>query len=144
MKVRKVTEVSCYMDNQPGVLGNVASALAKENINIIGVHSYEGHLQSMTRFVVADENTLKTEMILRGLGIEVVTQSEVIEVSFRSKIGFMATLCSRLGKEGINIQMIYFTESLEGETLSYISVDRTDDTIAVLEAAAKTDEFSQY
>lgn len=144
MKVRKVIEVSCYMENQPGVLGRVAGALAKEGINIVGIHSYEGHLQNMTRFVVADEHVFKTEMILRGMGIELVTQTEVIEITFQSKVGFVAALSTYLGKKGVNIVIAYFTESPHAETIAFLTVDRTDETLEILEAAVKLEEFSEY
>ncbi|MDF2379116.1 MAG: ACT domain-containing protein [Candidatus Gracilibacteria bacterium] len=144
MKIKKVTEVSCYMENKPGVLGKVAGALDQEGIKIIGLHSYEGHLQNMTRFVLADKDLTKSEMILRSLGIDLITQIGVLEVLFQSKSGFIAKLTSLLGEAGINIQVMYFTESPDGATMAYITVSNTDKALEILEDANKTEAFSKY
>lgn len=144
MNVRLVTEVSCYMKNEPGMLGLVAQAFADAQINIIAIESTAGHLECLTRFIVDEAMAQTAEETLRSIGIEIITKNEVLEILFRSKIGFMAKICKKFGEYEVNIEVMYFTESPDGQTMAFFALSDTPKAHQVIRDAIDAGEFNEF
>lgn len=136
MRAKIVNEISCYMENKPGMLARLAQRLAEENISVTGIQSYDGQLQSLVR-VVVDKPDL-TEKILREQGVELISRPEIIEVQVRNAPGGLAEITSLLGNHEININSIYSTDGLnENIGRSYIRVEGVDTAVELLNRELK-------
>jgi hypothetical protein len=132
-RVRVLTEVSCYMKNVPGMLGLLLKNLAEKGVNIDGIQSYDGQLQSLVRLVVDKPDI--AEEILRESGVDLISLPEVIEVLTTNQVGGLAKVTSVLGDHDINIISIYSTDGVDEKFgRSYIRVHDTEKAAKILEA----------
>jgi hypothetical protein len=133
-RVRILTEVSCYMKNVPGMLGRLLKNLALKGVNIDGIQSYDGQLQSLVRLVVDKPDV--AEAVLRESGVDLISLPEIIEVLTKNEMGGLAKVTSILGEHEINIISIYSTDGIDekfGRT--YIRVDDVEHAATVLKEA---------
>lgn len=130
MRVKIVTELSCYMDNHPGMLAKISQKMADKKINVKGIQSYEGQLQCLVRLVV-DKADL-AEQVLRDFGVDLISRPEVIEVLIKNKIGGLAEVTTLLGNQEINIDSIYSTDGLGALGIAYIRVDDVERASRIL------------
>lgn len=127
-----MTEVSCYMKNVPGMLGRLLRELAEKKVNIVGIQSYDGQLQSLVRLIV--DKPQITEQVLRKSGVDLISLPEVVEVLTANEIGGLAKVTNILGENSINIESIYSTDGVDerfGRT--YIRVHDVQHAAEVLE-----------
>lgn len=136
MKSAVVNEITFYLSNHAGALGEVTRSLADADISIRGLLVSEGFGKSVVRVVVGQAMESKAMKVLSGQGIDDVSQVQILEVILPSKVGVLADVSERLGKANINIENIYVTESTAKETLCYVSVkeEDLDEAVRVLEA----------
>lgn len=125
-----VTELSCYMDNRPGVIAMIAQKLAEKNVDVKGIQNYEGQLQSLVTMVV--DNDEEAEKILRGFGVELVTINEVISLEIKNKVGGLAAVTKLLGDNNINLDSCYLTDSNGDCNIAYLRVADNEKALKVL------------
>jgi hypothetical protein len=99
-----VPEVTAYLENKPGRLAKICSALAQEKVDIraLSVMATEG--PSVLRFVTTDVET--TKAVLTSLGTE-FRISEVLAVPMENRTGSLAKVLERLAEEHINVEYAY-------------------------------------
>src|SRR3954451_13059803 len=99
-----VHEVAAYLENKPGRLAKICSALAHEKIDIRALSVMDTADRSVLRFVTDDVEP--TKKVLNALGTE-FTSTEVLAVAMDNKPGSLARLLERLAEEHINIEYAY-------------------------------------
>src|SRR5437762_7488760 len=97
-------QVSVFLENKPGRLANVLSALAREKVNITALTVMDSHEHSVLRFVT--DHPAKTHEVLRGLGTRHV-EADVLLVELRNQPGALAHVCEVLAGEHVNIEYCY-------------------------------------
>src|SRR6516162_2618715 len=97
-------QVSVFLENKPGRLANVLSALARERVNVTALTVMDSKEHSVLRMVT--EDLPKTAQVLRALGTP-FTETEVLLVELRHQTGALAHVCELLGQEHINIDYCY-------------------------------------
>jgi len=99
-----VPEVTAFLENKPGRLAKICSALAQEKVDIraLSVMATEG--PSVLRFVTTDVETTKT--VLTSLGTE-FRIAEVLAVPMENRTGSLAKVLERLAEEHINVEYAY-------------------------------------
>jgi len=97
-------QVSVFLENKPGRLAKVLSALAKEKVNVTALTVMDSHEHSVLRFVTAD--AAKTVQVLNGLGTP-PAEADVILVELKNQPGALAHVCELLAGEHINIDYCY-------------------------------------
>jgi hypothetical protein len=123
-------QVSVFLENKPGRLANVLSALAREKINITALTVMDSHEHSVLRVVVND--VAKTVQVLNGLGTK-HAESDVLVVELRNQPGALAHICELLGAEKINIEYAYCSSGgRNGRTVGVFKVSNTDKAMKVL------------
>ncbi|HKI36974.1 MAG TPA: ACT domain-containing protein [Gemmataceae bacterium] len=123
-------QVSVFLENKPGRLANVLSALAREKINITALTVMDSHEHSVLRVVVND--VAKTVQVLNGLNTP-HAQSDVLVVELRNQPGALAHVCELLGAEHINIEYAYCSSGgRNGKTVGVFKVSNTDKAIKIL------------
>src|ERR1700760_2720017 len=99
-----VQEVTAYLENKPGRLAKICSALAQEKVDIQALSVMETDGPSVLRFVTSDLDATKT--VLTSLGTE-YRISEVLAVQMENRTGALAKVLERLAEEHINVEYAY-------------------------------------
>ncbi len=132
MRARKVTEITCYVENQPGMLAGITKAFADRGVLIHGVQAYEGQLQSLVRMVV--DQVDEAEKILRSFGVSALSKPDCLEVQVECKVGGLAEISNLLGQHDINIDSLYSADTPGSYTFSYFRVHDVDKAVEVINA----------
>jgi len=103
-----VQEVTAYLENKPGRLAKICSALAHEKVDIRALSVMDSADRSVLRFVTDDLDP--TKKVLTSLGTEFETV-EVLSVEMDNRPGALARILERLAEENINIEYAYASSS---------------------------------
>ena len=113
-----VSEVTARLENKPGRLAKICSALAQEKVDVEAVCVMETSGASVLRLVTSDVEA--TRRVLTSLGTE-STVDEVIAVQIENRTGALAGLLETLAAEHINIEYAYISSaSSQGKTLAIL------------------------
>lgn len=127
-------QVSVFLENKPGRLANVMSALERQKVNINGLTVMDSHEHSVLRLVTS--NPPETMRVLKSLSIP-YTESEVLLVELRNQPGAIAHVCEQLAGEHINIDYCYVSASgRNGKTLGVFKVSNAEKAMRVLSQPA--------
>ena len=99
-----VHEVTAYLENKPGRLAKICSALAHEKVNIQALSVMDTPDRSVLRLVTDD--VAPTRKVLTALGTE-SQECEVLSVEVENRPGALAKVLERLAEENINIEYAY-------------------------------------
>src|SRR5260370_40075154 len=95
-----IKQISVFLENKPGRLANVLSALAREKVNLAALSVMDSHERSALR-VIADDMP-RARQGLKALGTP-FSETDVGRVELRNQPGAPAHICEILGAEHINI-----------------------------------------
>ena len=128
-----IKQLSVFVENRPGSLMQVTSALTEAHINIRAIASFDTPEFGILRLVVDKPAEAKTYLTSRGF---VVRIHDVIDVELKDEKGNLNRMLSILAEGRININYIYSFVIREGR--APVMVFNTDDfekAARVLEAA---------
>jgi hypothetical protein len=129
-----VHEVTAYLENKPGRLAKICSALAHERINIRALTVMDSAERSVLRFVTDDLDP--TKRVMTSLGTEFST-SEVLAVPMDNRPGALARILERLAEEHINIEYAYASsDSSLGKSLGIFHTSNPKRALQVLNDSA--------
>lgn len=129
-----VKELTVLMDDRPGTLGKVCSALAHRNVNILALHSFPIGGKSVTRFIIDNPSTAKSVFDTERL---TCIETDVVQVKLPHKPGEIARIASRLGEAKININYAYCgIEPHTNVPLVFFGVAEVGAAAPILEQAA--------
>ncbi len=127
-------ELTVFMNDRPGTLGEVCRALAHPNVNIVALHVFSIGGKSVARLVVDNPTAAKSV-----LDSEKVTyaETEVVQVRLPHKPGELARIASRLGDSNININYAYCgLEPFTNAPLLFFGVSEAGQAAPILEQVA--------
>ncbi|MGH7772005.1 MAG: ACT domain-containing protein [Candidatus Binatia bacterium] len=104
MKVLR--QLAVFLENKPGTLAQVSSALAARRINILAFSISDAVDHGVLRMVVS--NPVQAAHIL-GDGGMMVVESDVVALDLPNKPGALARVADRLSKARVNIEYAYGT-----------------------------------
>ncbi len=104
-----VHEVTAYLENKPGRLAKICSALAHAKINVRALSVMDANGRSVLRMVTDD--TEPTKKVLTSLGAE-HSWSDVLAVEMDNKPGSLARVLERLAEEHINVEYAYVSNAM--------------------------------
>ncbi len=104
------TQLALFLDNRPGMLANVCSALQEANINIYALTVSDTVDHSVIRIVVSDAR--KALLLFEERGTLVV-ETDVVMLEADNKPGTMAGIAHKLAENDINIEYCYATTPME-------------------------------
>lgn len=100
------TDVTVYLDDQPGELARLAEVLGEEGVNIEGLCAVtSGGGRAEVHFLVQD--LAGTFTALARADIEVASEQEVVVVDVEDTPGVLGQVTRRLGDSGVNITLAY-------------------------------------
>jgi hypothetical protein len=109
--MRLETQLSVFLVNKPGVLGQVCNTLADVKVNIVALTMMDSSEHGVLRLVV--EDTDKARAALSAINVP-ITETEVLCVEMDNRAGTMAEVCRKLGDAHINIAYAYCTTGARG------------------------------
>lgn len=100
----KARQISAWVVDRPGALGEVANALAEKGIGIRAFMAAAMDWRAFVRVVVDRPASALRVFAAHGW---LTTEDDVIEVTVRDRPGALGAVADRLGKAGVNIQYSY-------------------------------------
>ena len=129
-----IKQISVFLENKPGRLANVLSALAREKVNITAMSVMDSHEHSVLRFVSGDMP--KTLQVLKSLSTP-HAEAEVLQVELRNQPGALSHLCELLAQEHVNIDYAYCSAGgRNGKTMGIFKVSNTEKAMRLLNGSA--------
>jgi hypothetical protein len=126
----RAKQLTLWVPDQPGMLGEIASALGEKKTNIRAIMAATEGGRGAVRMVVDKPATARKVFASRGWQ---ATDDEVVEVTLADSPGSLGRLASKLGKAGVNIEYIYAGSAGSARKLNaYLGVS---DIKAALKAA---------
>ena len=99
-------DCSIQLTNKPGDLARVADALSRRGVNIKALAGLSVNGMAMTRILPDDIVAARGAFEAANIRF---TESEVHLVLLENQAGVLATVTSRLGEAGVNLEAIYVT-----------------------------------
>jgi hypothetical protein len=131
-----VHEVTAYLENKPGRLAKICSALAQEKIDIRALSVMETDGPSVLRLITTDLETTKN--VLRSLGTEFKI-AEVLAVQLEHRAGSLARILEKLAEEHINVEYAYAsTTPAPGKALGVFHTSNPKRASQILNDASNT------
>ena len=126
----KAKQLTLWVADQPGMLGEIASALGEKKTNIVALMGATEGGRGAVRLVVDKPATARKVFAARGWQ---ATEEEVVAVTLSDSPGTLGRLATKLGRAGVNIEYIYAGSAGSARKLTaYIGVS---DLKAALKAA---------
>ena len=98
------TQLALFLDNSPGMLAEVCTALAEAKINIFAISTSDTVDHSVIRMVVSDPRRAMLLFEERGT---LVVESEVVMIEGSNRPGSLANVARKLSGARINIEYCY-------------------------------------
>jgi hypothetical protein len=131
-----VHEVTAYLENKPGRLAKICSALAKEKVDVRALSVMEADGPSVLRMITTHLDT--TKQVLTSLGTEFRT-AEVLAVPLENRTASLAEVLEILAKEHINVEYAYAsTTSGRGKALGVFHTSNPKRAAQILSDAANS------
>ena len=126
-------ELTARLENKPGRLAKICSALAHEKINIRALAVMDTAERSVLRLVT--DHLAATKKVMTSLGTE-YEQAEVLAVEMENRPGALARVLERLAEEHINIEYAYTSASSSpGKSLGIFQVSNPRRALQILNEA---------
>jgi hypothetical protein len=123
-------QISVFLENKPGRLANVLSALARDKVNITALSVMDSHEHSVLRMVTNDP--AKTAQVIKALSTP-YAETDVVLVELRNQPGALAHVCESLAAEHINVEYAYCSSGgRNGRVYGIFKVSNTDKAMRVL------------
>jgi len=100
------TDLTLYLNDQPGELARVGDVLGAAGANIAGLCAVTtGGGQAEVHILVADAT--RAFEALQGAGIKIVSEQEVMVLSIDDRPGALGEVAQRLGAARVNLTTAY-------------------------------------
>ncbi|MGY4650894.1 ACT domain-containing protein [Mycobacterium sp. URHB0021] len=121
------TDLTLYLDDQPGELARVGDVLGKAGANIAGLCALStGGGQAEVHILVHDATSAFEA--LAAAGIKIVSEQEVIVLDVEDRPGALGDVAQRLGNAKVNLTTAY----LATNTRLVLGADNLDEARAAL------------
>jgi len=123
-------QISVSLENKPGRLANVLSALARDKVNLNALTVMASHETGVLRFITDDLGKART--VLKGVGAP-FSETDVLQLELRNQPGAMAHVCETLAGQHINVEYAYSGPGgRNGKSIGIFKVSNTDKAAKVL------------
>jgi hypothetical protein len=103
------TEFTVKLENEPGTLAQVGTALGDANVNIVAIQGFSRGEESIVQFVT--NNPDEVPEVLKIAGIPYASR-EVLIVKVLDDPGMLGDVALVFAEAGINIDSVYVTTTL--------------------------------
>jgi hypothetical protein len=117
------------VSDRPGILGEVASALGANGINLLAVHGYSERGQGALCLVV--DKLAAAVKVLKGRGLT-PEEEDLLEVQLANRPGTMGEAAKTLGDAGINIKYVFVGTARGRKVTVYLAVEDLPAALKIL------------
>lgn len=107
------------VEDRPGVLGEIASALGAKGINVRAIHAYAEQGRGVVCVVVDKLAAANRVLASRGLAPD---EEDLLEVEMIDKPGALGEVSKKLGDAGVNIRYVFVGAGGGRRTTVYLAV----------------------
>ncbi len=100
----RAKELKVRVEDRPGMLGEVTSALGEKKVNVRAVNGWIENGQGVVRMVVDKVPVARKVLAARGWKAE---EQDVLEVELPDKPGTLGDAARKLGAAGVNITHVF-------------------------------------
>ncbi len=100
----RVKQLTAWVEDRPGMLGKVASALGAKKVNILAFTAPVIDGRGALRMIV--DKPAAAKKVLQENGWE-TTEEEVVGMTLPDKPGSLGGVATKLGQAGVNIEYAY-------------------------------------
>lgn len=127
-------QITVFLDTKPGRLASILAALAHQKLNLAAMSVMDRHEHSVLRFVPDD--AAKTVEVLQALNTQ-FTESDVLLVELRNQPGALASVCTLLAEEHVQIDYAYCSSGgRNGKVAGVFKVSNTEKALRILGGGA--------
>lgn len=100
----KAKELKVRVENRPGMLGDIASALGEKGVNLRALNAWVEGDVGVVRMVVDKAGPAKRVLAKRDLEVE---EKDVLEIELPDRPGALGAAATALGEAGVNIDYVF-------------------------------------
>ena len=100
------TDLTLYLDDQPGELARVGDVLGKAGANIAGLCALTSGGGQAEVHILVEDPTPAFEA-LQGAGIEIAAEQEVMVLHMEDRPGALGEVARKLGRAKVNLTTAY-------------------------------------
>ncbi len=128
----KLTQLSVFLENQPGRLSALCRTLADAGVNLSTLMLSDNGEFGLLRLLTADPD--KAKATVAGAGYAVTT-TEVVALQVPDRPGGLAGILTQLEAAGVSVEYMYaFAERPGNDAVMVFRFDDTDKALAALQA----------
>jgi hypothetical protein len=110
--MNKMKDLTVILKNQPGMLADMGETLGKMGINMEGICGFPLKNEGIIHILVEDDTTTRWALENAGFEVRAVRDVLVLDIgNIAGKPGTGGKMARRIGKAGVNIDLIYFAEN---------------------------------
>lgn len=126
----KVVQLSVFLENRAGRLGEVIRTLAEAGINIRGLSLADTSDFGILRLIVCEESRASEILLKNGFTIG---RTDVVAVSIQDKAGGLDRIVRLVSARNINVEYMYGCSNMRPEKAVMIfRFDKIDEAIHIL------------
>jgi hypothetical protein len=115
----RVKALVIRVEDRPGMLGEIASALGAMNVNLRAVHGGNEDGQGVVRLVVDKLAIAKKVLTARGWRPD---EEEILEVELADKPGALGEVAKLLGDARVNIKFVFVSTAGGRKATAFLAV----------------------
>ena len=100
------TDLTLYLDDQPGELARIGDVLGQAGANIAGLCAVASGGGQAEVHILVDDATAAFEA-LQGAGIRIAAEQEVLVLEIEDRPGALGEIARRLGMARVNLTLVY-------------------------------------
>lgn len=126
----RAKQISAWVEDHPGVLGQVADALGEKGISVRAFMASVIDQRGFIRVIVDKPAAAKKVLARHGWRL---TEDEVVEVTIPDRPGALGQVADRLGAAGVNVQYAYLGTARSARQVNlYLAVSDVKGALRVL------------
>ena len=114
------------VDNQVGTLAQISSVVASSGINLIAICAYAVDNRGVIMFV-SDNNDL-AKKLLQAKKYD-IREEDVVVVSLDNKPGALQSICERISRAGIDLNLMYGSVDKAGKTSRVVFIAENNNAV---------------
>jgi hypothetical protein len=100
------TDLTVYLDDQPGELARIGDVLGRAGANIAGLCALTSGGGQAEVHILVDNATVAFEALQRA-GIRIAAEQEVLVLRIEDRPGALGEIAHRLGAAKVNLTLVY-------------------------------------
>ncbi len=99
------TDLTVFLENQPGSLAEAGEALGGAGVNIDGLFAYSRGNEAMAHLLVEDADGAREALTQAGFQVGEAQEAVVVDVEDRP--GVLGEVCRKAADAGVNLTLTY-------------------------------------